>query len=347
MSYDAILFVSFGGPEGPDDVMPFLENVLRGRNVPRERMLEVAEHYKHYGGVSPINSQNRALIAALENDLTEHGVNLPVYFGNRNWNPMMDDTMRKMKADGVKRAIAFVTSAFSCYSGCRQYRENICASQDVVGEEAPVVDKLRVYYNHPGFVEPMIDNVNAALKSVPENNRATTQLVFTAHSIPMGMATNSKYEWQLTEACRLVAEGVGTNPHRLVYQSRSGPPQMPWLEPDVCDYIKEKHAEKPLTDVVIIPIGFISDHMEVMYDLDDEAKTLCDELGINMQRASTVGTDPRFVTMIRQLVEERISESPVRLCLGDHGPSHDVCPEDCCMPGARPTRPGTATPKAT
>lgn len=335
MTYDAILFVSFGGPEGPDDVMPFLENVLRGRNVPRERMLEVAEHYKHYGGVSPINAQNRALIAALENDLAANGVDIPVYFGNRNWNPMMADTMQKMKDDGIKRAIAFVTSAFSCYSGCRQYRENVYAAQDIVGEGAPVVDKLRVYYNHPGFVEPMIDNVNAALASIPEANRPSTKLVFTAHSIPAGMAENSKYEWQLQEACRLVAEGVGANPWRLVYQSRSGSPHSPWLEPDVCDYITEQHEKTPLTDVVIVPIGFISDHMEVMYDLDDEAKTLCDEHGINMQRAATVGTDPRFVTMIRQLVQERMAEEPVRLCLGEHGPSHDVCPEDCCLPGAR------------
>lgn len=336
MNYDAILFVSFGGPEGPDDVMPFLENVLRGRNVPRERMLEVAEHYKHYGGVSPINAQNRALIAALEQELAEHNVNLPVYFGNRNWNPMLADTMQKMKDDGVKRAIAFVTSAFSCYSGCRQYRENVYAAQDVVGEGAPHVDKLRVYYNHPGFVEPMVDNVKASLANVDEAKRATTRIVFTAHSIPAGMAANSKYEWQLQESCRLVAEGVGSNPWKLVYQSRSGSPHSPWLEPDVCDYIKEQHAATPMTDVVVVPIGFISDHMEVMYDLDDEAKELCDELGINMQRASTVGTDPRFVTMIRQLVEERMSESPVRLCFGDHGPSHDVCPEDCCLPGARP-----------
>ena len=209
MSYDAILFVSFGGPEGPDDVMPFLENVLRGRNVPRERMLEVSEHYNHYGGVSPINAQNRALIAALENELAEHGPQLPVYFGNRNWNPMLADTMQKMKDDGVKRAIAFVTSAFSCYSGCRQYRENVYAACDSVGEGAPVIDKLRVYYNHPGFVEPMVDNVKAALSNVDESRRDSTRILFTAHSIPQGMADNSKYEWQLQESCRLVASGVG------------------------------------------------------------------------------------------------------------------------------------------
>ncbi len=340
MSYDAILFVSFGGPEGPDDVMPFLENVLRGRNVPRERMLEVSEHYNHYGGVSPINAQNRALIAALENELAEHGPDLPVYFGNRNWNPMLTDTMQKMKEDGVKRAIAFVTSAFSCYSGCRQYRENVYAACDSVGGDAPVVDKLRVYYNHPGFVEPMVDNVKAALSNVEESKRDGTRILFTAHSIPKGMADNSKYEWQLQESCRLVAGGVGPNPWKLVYQSRSGAPHHPWLEPDICDHIEAVHAEDPMSDVVIVPIGFISDHMEVMYDLDDEANELCEKLGINMYRAATVGTDPRFVTMIRQLVEERMAESPNRLCLGEHGPSHDVCPEDCCMPGGRPPAAG-------
>lgn len=324
--------------------MPFLENVLRGRNVPRERMLEVAEHYKQYGGVSPINSQNRALITALEKELAEHGPQLPVYFGNRNWHPMLADTMQTMKDDGIKRAIAFVTSAFSCYSGCRQYRENVYAAQDVVGAGAPVIDKLRVYYNHPGFVEPMVDNVKGALSEVAEENRASTKLIFTAHSIPAGMAENSKYENQLQEACRLVADGVGDNPWALVYQSRSGSPHSPWLEPDVCDYIKELHEKEHLSDVVVVPIGFISDHLEVLYDLDDEAKQLCDELGINMRRAATVGTDARFVTMIRRLVAERMDESPVRLCLGTHGPSHDICPQDCCQPGA--TRPPSQTTRS-
>lgn len=342
MSYDAILFVSFGGPEGPDDVIPFLENVLRGRNVPRERMLEVAEHYKHYGGVSPINAQNRALIAALEKELADYGPHLPVYFGNRNWHPMLQDTIQKMKDDGIKRAIAFVTSAFSCYSGCRQYRENVYAACDAVGDGAPVVDKLRVYYNHPGFVQPMVDNVKSALAQVDDEKRSSTQLLFTAHSVPQGMADNSKYEWQLQEACRLVAEGVGENPWKLVYQSRSGAPHHPWLEPDVCDYIEARHAENSISDLIVVPIGFISDHMEVIYDLDDEAKTLCDKLGINMFRAATVGTDPRFVTMIRQLVEERIAETPTRLCLGAHGPSHDICPEDCCLSGGRPAAPQRA-----
>ena len=340
--YDAILFVSFGGPEGPDDVLPFLENVLRGRNIPRERMLEVAEHYQHYGGVSPINAQNRALIAALEKELAAHGPHLPVYFGNRNWHPLLTDTLRQMKADGIQRAIAFVTSAFSSYSGCRQYRENIQAAREAVGERAPSVDKLRVYYNHPGFVGPMAGNVRRALANVPEADRDTTPIVFTAHSIPQGMADNCKYQWQLQESCRLVAEAVGPNPWNLVYQSRSGAPHHPWLEPDVCDFLAERHGQAPMKHVVLAPIGFISDHMEVIYDLDDEAKTLCQKLGVEMHRAATVGTDPQFVRMIRELIEERISDQPTRLCLGEHGPSHDVCPEDCCLAGARP--PGRPQP---
>ena len=326
MNYDAILFVSFGGPEGPDDVVPFLEKVLRGRNVPQSRVLEVAEHYRQFGGVSPINGQNRDLIAALEAELAEHGPRLPVYFGNRNWHPMLEDTVRQMRSDGVQRAITFVTSAFSCYSGCRQYREDIQAAREAVGDGAPVIDKLRVYYNHPSFVEPMIDNVTSALAEFDASVREDTLVLFTAHSIPVSMAENCKYEAQLDECCRLVAAGVGRTEWKLVYQSRSGSPRSPWLEPDVCDFIRTKHAEARLRNVVIVPIGFISDHMEVLFDLDAEAKELCDELEIGMHRASTVGTDARFVTMIRQLIQERMVPAADRLCLGGHGPSHDVCP---------------------
>ena len=301
-------------------------------------MLEVAKHYEQFDGVSPINAQNRALIAALENELAEYGPPLPVYFGNRNWHPLLEDTIANMNDDGIQRAIAFVTSAFSCYSGCRQYRENIQSACDAVGQGAPVVDKLRVYYNHPGFVEPMVDNVKAALANVEAPKRNSTPLIFTAHSIPLSMAANSKYQSQLEEACRLVAAGVGSNSWKLVYQSRSGSPHQPWLEPDVCDYVETMYVEQPTTDIVVVPIGFISDHLEVLYDLDDEAQTLCQGLGINMHRAATVGTDPRFVTMIRQLIEERMTDEPARLCLGEHGPSHDVCPEDCCLAGVAPAR---------
>lgn len=335
--YDAFLLVSFGGPEGPDDVIPFLENVLRGKNVPRERMLAVAEHYQHFGGVSPINEQNRQLLAAIEAELKRSGIQLPVYWGNRNWHPLLPDTLAKMKADGVRRAIAFFTSSFSSYSGCRQYRENIAAAQQVVGEGAPQIDKLRVFFNHPGFIEPMIERTQTALKQLPAERRDQAALLFSAHSIPLSMAGNCSYETQLREAARLIAEGAGHPQHQLVYQSRSGPPTQPWLEPDVGDVVRELAAAGATKDVVVVPVGFISDHMEVLYDLDHEAHDVAGELGLNLVRAGTVGTHPRFVTMIRELVEERISGGE-RLALGTLGPSHDVCPVDCCK--YEPRRPG-------
>jgi protoporphyrin/coproporphyrin ferrochelatase len=338
MPYDALLLVSFGGPEGPDEVMPFLENVLRGKNVPRERMLAVAEHYQHFGGVSPINEQNRALIAALEKELQASGIDLPVYFGNRNWHPLLPDTLRQMKQDGIKRALGFFTSAFSSYSGCRQYRENIAAAQEVVGEGAPAVDKLRVFFNHPGFIEPMIELTREALEKLPAERRERAELLFSAHSVPRSMADNSQYETQLREASRLIAEGVGHAQHQLVYQSRSGPPTQPWLEPDIGDVLKELAAQDNVKDVVVVPVGFISDHIEVLYDLDDEAKHLADKLGLNLVRAGTVGTHPRFVRMVVELIEERLHGSE-RLALGSMGPSHDACPVDCCR--YEPRRPGT------
>lgn len=333
--YDAFLLVSFGGPEGPDDVIPFLENVLRGKNVPRERMLEVAEHYQHFGGVSPINDQNRALLEAIRAEFESAGIDLPVYWGNRNWDPLLPDTLRQMKADGRHRALAFFTSMFSCYSGCRQYRENIAAAREAVGPDAPVVDKLRMGFNHPGFVEPMADAVREAVEKVGGNSQ--TPIFFTAHSIPMSMADNCNYEKQLREACRLVANTAGMENWELVFQSRSGPPQQPWLEPDVCDRIRQADEASHLSGLVIAPIGFVSDHMEVMYDLDEEAAKLCQELGIPMARAKTVGTHPAFIRMIRQLVQERLGLSTQRLALGDLGPWHDVCPADCCL--YVPTRP--------
>lgn len=339
--YDAILLVSFGGPEGPADVMPFLENVLRGRNVPRERMLEVAHHYEQFGGVSPINQQNRDLIAALTAELAQHGPHLPIYWGNRNWHPMLADTLREMSEKGISRVLAFVTSAFSSYSGCRQYRENIERAREPLGSAAPTVDKLRVFFNHPGFIESMVDRVADALAKIPANRRTTTQLAFTAHSIPTVMAQGSRYESQLREACRLVAEGVaarelGNLPWKLVYQSRSGPPTQPWLEPDIGDHLRSL-KDNGVQDVVVSPIGFISDHMEVLFDLDTEAQQICSEIGLNMVRAGTVGCHPRFVTMIRELIEERLNGTP-RLALGPLGPNHDVCPVDCCpgMPRRAP-----------
>ena len=335
-SYDAVLLVSFGGPDGPDDVMPFLENVLRGRNVPRDRMLEVAEHYQHFGGKSPINEQNLALLAALREELDRRGPHLPVYWGNRNWHPLLTDTIREMADAGVKRAIAFVTSAYSSYSGCRQYRENIAAACAAVGERAPQIDKIRVFFNHPGFVGPMADNVTRALGQFPESDRATVPVLFTAHSIPTSMADGCRYGVQLEEACRLVAEQAGVSDWKLVYQSRSGPPTQPWLEPDICDAIRDRHAHGG-RQLVIAPIGFISDHMEVLYDLDTEAADLCGELGVEMVRAATVGTDPTFIAMVRDLIAERNGMLSERMAIGRLPANHDVCPLDCCpAPAGRP-----------
>ncbi|HEX8921156.1 MAG TPA: ferrochelatase [Pyrinomonadaceae bacterium] len=334
-AYDALLVVSFGGPEGMEDVMPFLENVLRGKNVPRERMLAVAHHYELFGGVSPINAQNRLLIAALEKELEAAGLHLPIYWGNRNWHPMLADTLRQMRDDGIKRALAFFTSAYSSYSGCRQYREDIQRAQAEVGAGAPQIEKLRAFYNHPGFIEPNISTVKEAIQSIPEERRAQAQLVFTAHSIPLSMATNCDYEAQLRETCRLVAEGVGEINWRLVFQSRSGPPTQPWLEPDICDYLTQLKDEGA-TDVIIAPVGFISDHMEVLYDLDTEARALCLKLNLNMVRASTVGVHPAFIKMIRELIEERINPENPRRYLGRLGARQDFCPADCCQLSARP-----------
>lgn len=334
--YDAVLVVSFGGPEKREDVIPFLENVLRGKNVPRERMLEVAEHYYHFGGVSPINAQNRALIAALQVELEQHGPKLPVYWGNRNWHPLLPDTLRQMARDGVRRALGFFTSAYSSYSGCRQYRENIDAAQKEVGPDAPHVEKLRAFFNHPGFIEPQVERTREALEAIPGERQSATRLVFTAHSIPVAMASGCEYANQLRESCRLVAEGLGHSAWELVYQSRSGPPSQPWLEPDVKDHLRAI-AGQGMRDVVIVPIGFVSDHLEILFDLDVEARDVCQSLGMNMVRASTVGTHPRFVRMIRELIVERTEDAP-RLALGTLGASHDVCPVNCCLLPQRPTR---------
>lgn len=338
--YDAVLVMSFGGPEGMDDVVPFLENVTEGRGIPRERLEEVGEHYFQFGGVSPINEQNRALIAALEAELKAHDINLPVYYGNRNWYPFVEDTIRQMRDDGVKRAITFVTSAISSYSGCRQYREDIIQASEAV-ENAPIFDKLRTFYNHPGFIGPMIENTQAAIDQFPPEQRDGVHVVFTAHSVPLGMAKHSDYEAQLAEASRLVAEGVGKTDYALVYQSRSGPPQMPWLEPDICDYLEDIRKDG-VENVVMVPIGFISDHMEVLFDLDTEAMDVAAEIGMNLVRAATVGTHPDFISMIRELIIERMTETPQRRALGERGPNHDICPMNCCLKGTRPRVPAEA-----
>ena len=343
--YDAILYLSFGGPEGADDVMPFLRNVVRGRNIPDERLLGVAKHYMHFGGVSPINAQNREVIAALEIELAENNIDLPVYFGNRNWHPMLTDTLQTMKKAGVERVLSVVTSAFSSYSGCRQYRENITAAQEqIVG--GLEVDKLRVFYNHPLFIDAMADRIQLAQQSLGTPIEET-KLVFTAHSIPNSMAEGCSYESQLKESARLVADKLGWTNWSLCYQSRSGAPTQPWLEPDICDYLaelaeaRESVAESGASEsgasesgvnnsVVVSPLGFLTDHMEVLFDLDIEAKEVCAANNLPFARASTVGAHPSYIRMLRLLIEERLGRREPE-AIGEHPPSHDVCPIDCCL----------------
>jgi protoporphyrin/coproporphyrin ferrochelatase len=327
--YDAVLVVAFGGPEGPDDVLPFLENVLRGKNVPRQRMLEVAQHYQQFGGKSPLNEQTRALVAALQAELDSRGPRLRLYWGNRNWHPRLVDTLGQMARDGIGRALGFFTSAYSSYSSCRQYLEDIEQARQSVGSAAPTVDKLRAYYNHPGFIGPMTERVREALERIPPGRRVAARVIYTAHSIPLAMAERCDYAAQIAEAARLVSEALALGDFQVAYQSRSGPPQQPWLEPDICDALRDLKSTGSARDVVIVPIGFLSDHVEILYDLDIEAKAKCDELGLNMVRAATVGSHPDFVGMIRELIEERVSGAPKR-ALGKFGPSHDVCADDCC-----------------
>jgi ferrochelatase len=349
--YDALLLLSFGGPEGPDDVVPFLENVTRGRGIPRERLKEVGRHYFLFGGVSPINAQNRALLDAIRADFAGHGLDLPVYWGNRNWAPYLTDTLREMTDAGHRRILVLATSAYASYSGCRQYRENLAASLAALAEEGrplPRVDKLRHYFNHPGFVEPVVESTLAALERLPERVRDGARLAFTTHSIPLTAADTSgpveghgdggAYVAQHLDVARLVAgavrEATGADrPWELVYQSRSGAPQIPWLEPDICDHLEEQHAAGAPA-VVMVPIGFVSDHMEVRYDLDTEAVAKAAELGLPVSRAATVGADPRFAAAIRDLVLERAAGerglTPARCALGALGPSHDICPAGCC-----------------
>ncbi|HEX7354104.1 MAG TPA: ferrochelatase [Mycobacteriales bacterium] len=322
-TWDALLLVSFGGPEGPDEVMPFLRRVTAGRGVSDERLAEVGRHYAAFGGVSPINGQNRALLAALR-----RAVDLPVYWGNRNAPPLLAEALAEMRDDGVHRALAYVTSAYSSYSGCRQYREDIARAQrEVPG--APAVDKLRVFYNHPAFVACFADAVEAARRRLEVDR---PHLVFTAHSVPVGLARTSAYEMQLRAAARLVA---GDLTWELAWQSRSGPPQVPWLEPDVGETL-ERLAAQAVPGVIVVPIGFVSDHMEVVYDLDTEAVPAARARGLRVERAATPGDDPRIVAMVADLVAERTS-GLARAALGDLGPSHDACPLDCCpAPVRRP-----------
>ncbi|UUW87716.1 ferrochelatase [Pimelobacter simplex] len=338
--YDALLLVSFGGPERPEDVVPFLENVTRGRGIPRARLEEVGQHYFLFGGRSPINDQNKALIAAIEQDLAEHGLDLPVYWGNRNWAPYLDDTVAQMAADGVRRAICVTTSAYSSWSSCRQYLDNLEGALAALpeGVAAPRLDKVRAYYDHPGFVSANTDGVLAALADLPDEVRDAARLVFVTHSIPISMSESSGPEGgayvaqhldvAATVAARVAAATGVERPHELVYCSRSGAPHVPWLEPDVNDRLEELAGEGAAA-VVLIPVGFVSDHMEVVYDLDTEALATAERLGIPARRAASAGTHPAFVSAIRELVLERAAaeRTAPQACV-------DRCPPGCCL-GAR------------
>ena len=343
-AYDALLIVGFGGPEQPDDVIPFLENVLRGRPVPRERMLEVAEHYYHFGGVSPINGQVRDLIAALRVELDGRGVTLPIHWGNRNWHPMLGATVARMRDAGLQHALGVVLSAYSSYSGCRQYREDIIKAREATGPDAPVIDKMRVFYNHPKFVAVNARKINQALATWPEGDRDSVHVIFTAHSIPTPQAERCAYERQLTETCRLVAEASGVPAGRwtLAYQSRSGRPTDPWLGPDILEHLEALQGQG-VGRVIVQPVGFLSDHMEVLFDLDEEAAIKARELGLEFVRAATAGVDPEFVAMVADLILERIEGRADRAAIGAFPANHDVCPVNCCLPPPRPERPAAAS----
>jgi ferrochelatase len=352
-AYDAFLLLSFGGPEGPADVLPFLENVTRGRGVPRERLAEVAEHYHAYGGVSPINSQCREMLTAIGGAFADAGIDLPLYWGNRNWHPFITDTVRKLADDGAEHVIAFVTSAYSSYSACRQYLDDIERAMAAVGPRAPRIDKIRPYFNHPGFIEPFAAHTEAARQALPADVRDDARLVFTAHSVPLGMAaasgsvtagtslatvTGGRYVTELKEASRLISERSrgACLPYDLVYQSRSGPPGQPWLVPDVRDHIASL-ASSGVPAVVVVPVGFVTDHMEVVHDLDVEAAKAAASLGLPLSRAAAPGPSPRFARMIAELVAERLSGA-APLALGAMGPAPWPCPADCCR-YTRPARP--------
>jgi protoporphyrin/coproporphyrin ferrochelatase len=313
--FDSVLIVSFGGPQGPDDIRPFLANVLRGRRVSPERVEEVAHHYDLFGGVSPITAITERQAEGLRTRLAAAGHPLPVYVGMRNWHPLLPDTLRKMHRDGARRAVGFIAAAQHSYSSCQQYRENVAAARAELQRESQDVEVTFVgsWYAHPLFIAANVAHVRAAIARLPEGDRGRARLVFTAHSIPTSMAASSRYEAQLRESARLVAEQVGPNDWALVYQSRSGRPGDPWLEPDVCDYLRREKAAG-LGAAVLCPIGFICDHIEVLYDLDREAAGVCREIGLPMARAETVNDDPLFLDMMADVVLKlvgRYSGSPL------------------------------------
>lgn len=341
-AYDAILLISFGGPEGPDDVGPFLENVVRGKNIPTSRLQEVAAHYAMFDGVSPLNAQARALLSSFIAELNAHGPPLPVYWGNRHWHPLLSDAVRDMAEDGIQRALAFVTSAFGSPAGCREYREAIERARQAVGSAAPHIDKLRLFYNHPGFIETVAEHAFSECEKIPAEERDRTRLIFTAHSLPFETAQHCPYERQLREACRFVAEQLSVSAEAarerasplswdLVYQSRSGPPSQAWLGPEIHDHLGQLHREGNVANVIVVPIGFVLENLEVAYDLDVEVSRRCHELGLRMLRAKVAGNHPRFVRMIRELIAERLDGAVPRLALGSDGPWPDLCPDRCCV----------------
>jgi len=336
-SYDAVLVVSFGGPEGPEDVSPFLDNVLRGLDVPPRVKAAIARRYDRFGGVSQINAETRAFVDALRSELVMRGPALPVYLGNRNWDPLLKDTMRTMAAEGVRRAIACITSVFGSYNGCRKYREDLFEASQVV-EDPPVIDRLRLGFNHPGFIEAMAGRVRAALERLPTERRPETALVFTAHSLPEAMAKLNPYQAQLAESCALVASTLGHHGWELAYQSRNAPYGEPWLGPEISEAFMDAR-KRGVKDVIVAPIGFVSDHLEVVLDLDIEARAKAEEIGLNFIRAATVGAHPAYVRMMRDLIIERMTVNPARPALGSMGPAPDVCRADCCLSGR------TASPK--
>jgi protoporphyrin/coproporphyrin ferrochelatase len=331
--FDALLLVSFGGPEHPEDVVPFLENVTAGRGIPRERLEQVGEHYFLFGGKSPINEINRELIEAIGKDFAEHDIDLPVYWGNRNWDPYLRDAVHQMSDDGITNAAYFVTSAYSSYSGCRQYREDLFDARSGFDVE---LTRLRLYFNHPGFVTPFVEATSAALAEAP----AGTQVVFVTHSIPEAMNAASggpgehAYRRQHDEVASLVAERTGADRWSLAFCSRSGSPHVSWLEPDINDHLQDLAAEG-VTSVVVVPIGFVADHMEVIYDLDTEAAATAKKLGLRYDRVDTPSEHPAFVAMIRELLLERAAvergERPERLTVGTHPANPYVCAVDCCI----------------
>lgn len=308
-----------------DDVLPFLRNVVKGRNVPDARLQSVVKQYELFDGVSPLNDQCRALKKALEQELASAEINLPVYWGNRNWHPFLADAVEQMQSDGKKNALVFVTSAFSSYSGCRQYRQNLAEAMELASDIN--LQKLRLFYNHPGFIEPLAEN----LRNCSNKASQDAQIVFTAHSIPLSMAAVSNYEEQLNEAASLVmdAAGLQSRPFALVFQSRSGPPHIPWLEPDIVDHLTAM-KESGLSSAVVVPLGFTSDHMEVLFDLDTQAAQTAAKLDIEFVRVPTVGTAPRYVAMIRELIEEQLHGTQP-LAVGSLGPWPDQCPEGHCL----------------